>query len=122
MGVAYSLPGPAPGAGFLRRFPKAWRVTVTVLRNGGRDAKGNPLPGYEIEVPDCMIGPRATADPVDRSDVVDGKAVLYRGTGFTFLSTDRVRVPAGARMAGEWSVDGQPSEWPYGVELGLVRA
>lgn len=122
MGVAYSLPQPVQGLGFLRMFPKSWRVTVTVLRNGGRDARGNPRPTYEIEVPDCLVGARATADPVDHADIVDGKAVLYCGPGFTFLSTDRIRVPAGARMAGEWSVDGQPGEWPYGVEVGLVRA
>jgi hypothetical protein len=122
MSVAYGFAAAAPGGGFLRRFPASWRVTVTVLRSGGRDAKGNPLPAYEIQVPDCLIGPRATSDPVDRSDVVSGVAVLYRGVGFTFLSTDRVRVPAGSRMAGEWSVDGSPGEWPFGVEVGLVRA
>lgn len=122
MGVAYSLPQPVQGLGFHRMFPKSWRVTVTVLRNGGRDAKGNPRPTYEIQVPDCLVGARATADPVDHSDVVDGKAVLYSGPGFTFLSTDRIRIPDGARMAGDWSVEGQPSEWPYGSEVGLVRA
>ena len=122
MGVAFSLPQPLPGPGFLGMFPKLWRVTVTVVRSGGRDAKGNPTPSFEVTLPDCLIAPRATADPVDRSDVVDGKAVLYRGPGFRFLSTDRIRVPVGALMAGEWSVDGQPGEWPYGVEVGLVRA
>ena len=122
MGVAYSLPQPVPGLGFLSMFPRSWRVTVTVLRNGGRDAKGNPRPTYEIEVPDCIIGPRATADPVDHSDVMDGKAVLYCNPGFTFLSTDRIRVPAGGRKAGEWSVGGRPAEWPYGSEVGLERA
>ena len=122
MAIAYGFAAAAPDAGFLRRFPKSWRVTVTVLRSGGRDAKGNPLPAYEIQVPDCLLAPRATSDPVDRSEVVAGVAVLYRGDGFTFLPTDRVRVPAGARMAGEWSVDGSPSEWPFGVEVGLVRA
>jgi len=122
MGFSYGLPGAADGAGFLKGFPKSWRVTVTVLRSGGRDAKGNPLPTYEIPVPECLVAPRSTADPVDRSDVTNGAAVLYRGTGFSFLPTDRIRVPQGAPMAGEWSVDGRPSEWPYGVELGLVRA
>lgn len=117
------LPGDyhAPGS-FMRRFPKSWLTSVTVLRGGGRDAKGNPLPTQEITVTRCLIAPRSTADPVDRSDVVDGKAVLYRGPGFTFMSTDRIRVADGLRMAGVWSVDGRPSEWPYGSEVGLVRA
>lgn len=110
--------------GIVKSFPKSWRVDVVVLRSGGRDAKGNPLPTSEIPVKDCILGPRATTDPVDRADMVDGKCVLYRDPDpdFTFLSTDRVRVPTGARMAGDWSVDGLPGEWPLGVEVGLVRA
>lgn len=110
--------------GIVSRYPKSWRVDVIVLRSGGRDAKGNPLSPEEITVTDCIVGARATSDPVDRADMVDGKAVLYRDPDpdFTFLSTDRVRVPAGARMAGDWSVDGRPGEWPLGVEVGLVGA
>ncbi|MBD1541024.1 hypothetical protein G9E11_01885 [Arthrobacter sp. IA7] len=124
MGVAFAYPGDyhAPGMSPLRGFPKSWLTDVTVLRGGGRDPKGNPLPPVELTVTGCLIGARATSDPVDRSDVVDGKAVLYRGPGFRFLSTDRIRVPDGARMAGEWSVDGRPGEWPFGSEVGLVRA
>src|SRR5689334_5796644 len=124
MGVVLAYPGDyhAPGASPLKGFPKSWLVDVTVLRGGGRDAKGNPLPVTELSVSGCLIGARSTADPVDRSDVVDGKAVLYRGPGFRFLSTDRIRVPNGALMAGEWSVEGRPAEWPFGSEVGLVRA
>jgi hypothetical protein len=103
-------------------YPRSWRTDVIVLRGGGRDAKGNPQPTQEIPVKDCIVGARATAEPVDRSDGFDSKAVLYRDPGFSFLSTDRVRIPKGARMAGEWSVDGRPGEWPLGVEVGLVRA
>lgn len=105
----------------LGRFPKSWKTDVVVVRSGGRDAKGNPLPTQEIPVAGCLIGLRSTADPVDRSDLVTSTAVLYH-EGFVFLSTDRIRVPVGARMAGEWSVDGRPGEWPHGVEVGLVRA
>jgi hypothetical protein len=124
MGMAYSLPGDyhAPGMSILTRFPKSWLTSVTVLRGGGKDAKGNPLPTQEIELTKCLVAPRATADPVDRSDVVASTAVLYRGPGFTFLPADRIRVPLGSRMAGMWSVDGRPGEWPYGSEVGLVRA
>jgi hypothetical protein len=110
--------------GIVSSFPKSWRTDVVVIRGGGRDAKGNPLPAQDIPVKDCIVGARATAEPLDHSDVVDSKAVLYRDPdpGFTFLPSDRVRVPAGKRMAGEWSVDGRPGEWPLGVEVGLVRA
>ena len=124
MSMILAYPGDyhAPGASPLKGIPKSWLVEVDVLRGGGRDAKGNPLPTVEINVTGCLIGPRATSDPVDRSDLVDSKAVMYRGPGFTFLSTDRIRVPHGARMAGMWAVEGRPGEWPFGSEVGLVRA
>lgn len=124
MAVIFGWPGDyhEPGRNPLKMFPKSWLTDVTVLRGGGRDAKGNPLPVVELAVTRCLVAPRATADPVDRSDVTDGKAVLYRGPGFTFLSTDRIRIADGDRMAGVWSVDGRPGEWPHGSEVGLVRA
>ena len=106
--------------GIVSRFPRSWRVDVTVLRGGGRDAKGNPLPGQEIPVTGCIVAPRATSDPLDRSDVTASTAVLYRDPGFTFLPADRIKVPAGKRMAGTWAVDGRPGEWPHGWEVGLV--
>ncbi|MCZ9884148.1 hypothetical protein [Arthrobacter sp. B2a2-09] len=108
--------------GIVSMFPKSWRTDVVVLRGGGRDSKGNPLPPQEIPVTDCIIGARATAEPLDQSDVVDSKAVLYRDPGFTFLPADRVRVPEGTRMAGTWSVEGRPGEWPYGSEVWLVMS
>lgn len=106
----------------LRLLPVSWKTVVTVIRSDGRDAKGNPLPVVEIDVLDCAVGPRGSDDPVDRSDVSASTASLYRDPGFTFLSTDRIRVPAGARMAGEWSIDGRPDEWPLGWHVRLVRA
>lgn len=106
--------------GIVSRFPAAWRTDVTVLRGGGKDPKGNPLPVTEITVTDCILGARSTSDPVDHSEVVSSTAVLYRDPGFTFLPADRIRVPVGARMAGTWQVDGRPGEWPYGWEIGLV--
>ena len=72
MGVAFSLPQPLPGPGFLGMFQKLWRVTVTVVRSGGRDAKGNPTPSFELTLPDCLIAPRGTASAVDRGLVVVG--------------------------------------------------
>lgn len=97
---------------------------MVVLRSGGRDDWGNPLPVVEIPKDNCLIAPRSTTDPVDRSDVVNAKPALYRDNepGFSFLSTDRIRVPEGARMAGEWEVDGLPGEWPFGVEVPLARS
>lgn len=121
MGIALAFQSyDVPGKSIVKRFPKEWRTDVTVIRGGGRDAKGNPLPAQEIPLRNCLIAPRATAEPLDRSDVTSSTAVLYRDPGFTFLPADRVRVPTGARMAGVWAVDGRPGEWPHGVEVGLV--
>jgi hypothetical protein len=107
---------------FVDRFPAEWLADVIVRRSGGRDSRGNPLPVSELEVTNCLIGQRSTADPRDRSDVTEGKAILYRDKGFTFLSTDVIVVPTGHRMAGKWAVDGRPAEWPTGSEVGLVTA
>lgn len=105
---------------FVTRFPAEWLTDVVVERSGGRDSRGNPLPVVSLPVTDCLVGQRSTSDPIDRSDVVSGKAILYRDKGFEFLSTDVVNVPDAHRMGGRWSVDGRPAEWPTGSEVGLV--
>lgn len=102
-------------------LPDSWNTEVIVVRAGGRDARGNPQPAQEIPLTECQITPRSTAEPQGRADLVDSSAVLIRD-GFTFLHTDRVRVPAGQRMAGEWSIDGRPGEWPGSSEVALKRA
>lgn len=103
-------------------FPPEWFVDVTVLRSEGRDPKGNPTPALEIPATRCAVAPRSTAEPNNRSEVVDSTAVLYRDhePGFVFLPGDRVRISPGDRMAGEWKVEGRPGEWPDGWEVGLV--
>lgn len=101
-------------------FPYEWRSDVVVLRGGGRDAKGNPMPVAEIARPGVMLVPRSTTEAVDRADTTVDLAVLHDGdASFSYLSTDRIRVQAGMRMAGTWAVDGRPSEWPYGSEVAL---
>ncbi|AYN59007.1 head-to-tail stopper [Arthrobacter phage Ryan] len=98
------------------------RVDVIVLRGGGRDSRGNPLPVQEIPRARVTVGPRSTQDPLDRSDVTSSTAVLYdEDTTFRYLPKDRIRVPEGALMAGEWSVEGRPGEWPMGSEVGLTK-
>ena len=100
-----------------------WHVDVIVIRSGGRDAKGNPLPAQEISREGVTVCPRSTEDPLDRSDVASSTAVLYdEDTAFRYQSTDRIRVPVGALMAGEWAVAGRPGEWPMGSEVGLSKA
>lgn len=107
----------------INRLPKSWKTDAKVLRSGGNDNRGNPLPSTEIPRTGVLIGPRATSDPVDRSDVTAGLAVLYDGdTSFIYHTSDVIVVPAGARMAGRWKVAGRPGQWPYGTEVGLTPA
>ena len=105
--------------GIVSSFPASWRTSVTVLRGGGRDDRGDPLPVTELPVADCLVGPRATSEPIDRADLVSADAVLYRDPDpeFSFLSTDRIRTPDGV----EWSIEGAPKVWPQGVEVPLTR-
>lgn len=113
---------PAGAASIVDRFPAEWLATVTLIRGGGRDARGNPLPSTELELEGCLLAARSTSEPVDRSDLTEAKGVLYRRRTFTFLSTDRVRVPQGSLLsAGVWAVDGEPSTWPAGVEVPLRK-
>lgn len=104
--------------GIVSRFPAHWRTSVTVLRAGGRDPKGNPLPAVEIPLADCLIGPRSTGEPVPGSSLTASDMSLYRDPdpAFTFQPADRIIVPEGALNAGEWSVDGRSKEFPLGVE------
>lgn len=105
-------------------FPDDWYTDVIVLRGGGRDARGNPRPEEQIPVTRCLIIPSSTSEGEGFDDITDSKITLRRTEkpAFTFLSTDRVRIPEGSRMAGDWSVAGRPGEWPVGVEVPLERA
>ena len=104
-------------------MPRSWRTSATVVRSGGTDNRGNPRPPTELHRPDVLMAARATDDPVDRSDVTDGRAVLYDADlEFKYATTDTIVIPEGSRMAGRWKVDGRPSAWPFGWEIGLVPA
>ena len=107
--------------GIVGMFPKSWRSDATVVRSGGRDSKGNPLPDTELPITDVLIAPRATNDPLDRSDVLTSENVVYHNS-FVFLPTDKLRIPAGNRMAGLWRVDGRTEEWPMGTVTSVVLA
>lgn len=107
------------GSGLVSHFPASWLTSVTVLRDGGRDPKGNPLPATEIPLDRCLIGPRSTGESVAGSSLTSSDMSIYRDLDptFRFQPADRIRVPAGALNAGEWSVDGRPKEFPLGVEV-----
>lgn len=102
-------------------FPATWRTSVVVLRGGGRDSKGNPLPVIEIPVSDCLFADKTSQEQMGFTDLVDADAAIYRDpdSSFSFETNDRIVIPAGARGAGEWSVSGRIQEWPFGVVVPL---
>lgn len=103
-------------------FPAEWRCDVTVHRSGGRNADGDPVPATDHPVVDCLVGPRSTNEPVDRTELTDTTAVLYHDDpAVDITGTDTLTVPAGHFMAGTYAVEGDPSRWPLGTEVPLRR-
>lgn len=100
-----------------------YRTTVVVLRGGGRDNRGNPLPTEDHVVEECLPARRSTEEPIDRSDLTRAEGVLYRRRlDFDFHSSDRVRIPEGTWLTpGVWAVEGEPSRWPAGWEVPLRK-
>lgn len=104
-------------------FPPEWQCEAIVLRDGGRDDRGNNLPETTHTVPHCLVGQSITDNIIDRADDPEGQNSLYAPVGADFIATDRVIVPPGHFMQGLYRVDGQPGSWPLGtvVKLAYVR-
>lgn len=103
----------------VQSFPEDWRTEVTVIRTGGHDSYGDPLPAQEIQVTDCLIGQWAGGATGNASNVTEADVTLFRDPDpqFQFHSTDQIRIPDNARMAGLWSIVGHPIETPLGTEV-----
>lgn len=105
-----------------QHLPNDWKTDVTVIRGGGLDDNGDPVSSSEFALSGCLLAPESREDPLDRSQIVTGNAVLYCPPGSEeVLSTDRIRTPTSSAMPGEWSVDGTPIRWPFGVQVRLTK-
>jgi hypothetical protein len=104
-------------------FPET--ETLTIVRAGGKDKYGNPLPGTETTVTGCVVWPRSSTETENHSDtVIVGLAALFP-PGTDIKATDQVR------RAGDdpkdtsklYSVQGAPGVWDAdtGVEVALTR-
>lgn len=107
--------------------------TVVVIRAGGFDDNGDPLPSPgSIEIEGCAWAPRtqgagASSTSVDdrgRQGLIEG-LTLYAPARVEFGHDDRVQLPDGSLF----EVDGEVGDWfnPYtgshpGVEVNLRRA
>jgi len=105
------------------RFPHG--VTVTVLRSGGHDRYGNPLPEEEHEIPGCAVAPGTTEDVSGRDPRTTVDYTVLAPAGTDVLGQDRIRLPA--PWGGTWQVDGEPRHfvspftgWHPGVQIRLT--
>jgi len=106
----------------VERFPPEWLTDVTVVRSGGSDPKGNPLPATEHEIGPCLVSTDASTEDVSsRSDAPETTAYLFTPPGVKVLSTDRLRIPPGLWPSGDFQVSGEPSPTPLGVRVPLQR-
>jgi len=91
--------------------------TVTVLRSGGWDRYGNPLPEQEHDLPGCAIAPGSSEDLTSTGgDAAGGGAGAIQVTTVDWLifappradvrGEDRIRLPE--PWGGVWQVDGIP--------------
>ncbi|QCP08234.1 hypothetical protein FDF08_09765 [Micrococcus luteus] len=95
-------------------------VAIAVYSGGGRDRFGEPLPESRVEIPECLIAPRSTTEPQERSDLDGSRGVIYVQSEHTFHGSDRVEVLTGSHR-GLWEVDGVPTLWPDGWEIPIRR-
>ncbi|WP_162933850.1 hypothetical protein [Actinomyces lilanjuaniae] len=111
---------------WLRVIPRWWRTTVTVVSGPGRDREGRLRPGQERVLPGVAVTFSSSEEPRATSTVpgtlTDDQARLYAPPGTVVAPTDRVVVPAGHPLAGDWDVTGEPGSWPLGVVVSLRRA
>jgi hypothetical protein len=100
-----------------------WKVDVVVKRSGGRDAKGNPTPSTEHTVPDVLIVPGESTEPIrERTENPETHVVAYGPVGADLKNVDRIVVPDGHPMAGTFEVIGDPGFYPLGTVVALRRA
>lgn len=105
-------------------------MTVTVLRPGGRDNNGDPLPGTKHDIDDCIVYPRqssdgrASDDDDDRGESVIVGLTLLTPAGADIKATDQVRTGDHT-----YDVQGVPGDWDHpfidwhpGIQVALTRS
>lgn len=100
---------------------------MTVLRSGGRDEHGDPLPGTEHVIDKVVVAPRAATEISDRGETIVVGLQVFPPFGSDIRATDRVRIDV-PPWAGTFDVVGEPGNWqsPFtgrkaGMEVALTR-
>lgn len=103
----------------LDRLPNAWKCSVKVLSEGGRDELGDPLPKQETLVEGCLLDVKDASelDNLNANPVM--RATLSMPTGSNVLSTSQIITLPNASVIGTWSVEGEPLHLPLGVKVEL---
>lgn len=104
-------------------FPTEWYVHPILTTADRTDPKGRRIPGESRQLPPALMAPAQSVDPEgDRSAVLDTLAALYfHQLRVEATAGDRITIPAGEFMAGEWTVSGRPAQWPQGTTINLER-
>lgn len=108
------------------------RHTVDVLRPGGSDPDGDPLPGQVLELAGVLLAPRGESSEDDaRGEQVTAGLTAYCPPDADVRATDRLRVRSGP-YRGAWDVVGEPAAWGWtsprrrltrpGVVVALTRS
>jgi len=109
----------------LRPYSRFERVDVIVERGGGKDPKGDQLPGTTHTVPGCLVTTqRTTEEPASRSDLPETTAWLFASPGADFQPQDVVTVPDDGRRirpTGRFVVNGDPDFGQLGCRVPLRR-
>lgn len=81
---------------------------LTITRPAGTNRYGDPLPGTEHSLDDCVLAPGGSSETTDRADQVTTQMTVYTGLTADVVATDRVTLPDGTR----WQVVGTPAHYP----------
>lgn len=101
----------------LAGLPDDWKHDIDLVRNPGRDDKGDIVAGFSERVAGCLLAINEVSelDNLNSSQNVKGRVFIPRNV--QVASTDRIVTYSPAPVAGRWAVKGPAMYWPFGTEV-----